>query len=113
MQEDIIYLKLITGEDIVTYVDTANEEYVSIHKPVQFFMHNTTKGAVIRSAKWIPFSDEIDLVLRTKDIVLSLKPTNDILNYYLETVVILDQRDGLTEEREYNSIYSNTNITVH
>lgn len=122
MQGDIVYLKLVTGEDIVAYVDTADEEYISIHRPVQFFTHNTSKGAVVRSAKWIPFSQENDLVLRTRDVVLSLNPTKDIRDYYLETLDILEQNENPKSEEQQEAEdyiralferHSNTSITVH
>lgn len=122
MQGNIVYLKLVTGEDIVAYVDTADDEYILIHQPIQFFTYNTQKGAIVRSAKWIPFSDETDLVLRTRDVVLSLKPTNDIRDYYLESLDILEQNENPKNEEQQEAEdyiralferHSNTSITVH
>lgn len=122
MQGDIVYLKLVTGEDIVAYVDVADDEYISIHQPIQFFTYNTTEGAVVRSAKWIPFSKETEIVLRARHVILSLKPTKDIRDYYLEILDILEQNENPESEEQQEAEdyiralferHSNTSITVH
>jgi len=113
MDENVLYFKLVTGEDIVAITDTISDEYIYIHKPIQFFVQNSAHGAVVRVAKWIPFSSAEDFALNTKDIMLSFSPTKDIEDYYFEAISTLDKKYRPPKLNTTHDYFSNTSFTVH
>ena len=44
MDGNILYFKLVTGEHIIAFVDSADDEYVQLHKPLQLFLQNGMMG---------------------------------------------------------------------
>ena len=100
---DIVYLKLVSGESIVSYVETIDEEYVQAYKPVQLHTINSMDGALIRTTKWIPFTDQNDFPIKVKNILLIATPTKEIEKYYIRSLEVLDSKeeeDYLLEEKE-------------
>ena len=125
MAQEMLFLKLITGENLISKIDTANEEYVNLDKPLQIFIHNNPYGAVVRLAKWIPFINEDSVSIKVNHIVISSQPDEGLCQYYLEAVSKLEQdKESLkqidyTQEVEEEAIealyekHSNNNIVVH
>tara|TARA_R110001592_G_scaffold31663_4_gene111434 strand:+ start:224 stop:631 length:408 start_codon:yes stop_codon:yes gene_type:complete len=100
---DIVYLKLVSGESIISYVETIDEEYVQAYKPVQLHTINSMDGALIRTTKWIPFTDQNDFPIKVKNILLIATPTKEIEKYYIRSLEVLDSKeeeDYLLEEKE-------------
>ena len=100
---DIVYLKLVSGESIISYVETIDEEYVQAYKPVQLHTINSMDGALIRTTKWIPFTDQNDFPIKVKNILLIATPTEEIEKYYIRSLEVLDSKeeeDYLLEEKE-------------
>ena len=117
-----MYFKLVSGEHVVSFVDSADEEFVLLHKPLQLFLQNGVHGAAVRVAKWIPFVDESDITIRIKHVLTYAEPTDDIADYYLEALDALSEREVVNFEDEqldedvtmalYEK-FSNTSIMVH
>ena len=61
MTNDIVYFKLVSGDDIVSYVDeeltSGDEDLVMLYKPLIIHTYYTPHVAAVRLAKWIPFID--------------------------------------------------------
>lgn len=122
MNSNIMYFKLVSGEHVVSFVDSADEEFVLLHKPLQLFLQNGVHGAAVRVAKWIPFVDESDITIRIKHVLTYAEPTDDIADYYLEALDSLSEREVVDLEDEqldedvtmalYEK-FSNTSIMVH
>ena len=122
MNSNIMYFKLVSGEHVVSFVDSADEEFVLLHKPLQLFLQNGVHGAAVRVAKWIPFVDESDITIRIKHVLTYAEPTDDIADYYLEALDALSEREVVNFEDEqldedvtmalYEK-FSNTSIMVH
>jgi len=125
MNSNIMYFKLVSGEHVVSFVDSADEEFVLLHKPLQLFLQNGVHGAAVRVAKWIPFVDESDITIRIKHVLTYAEPTDDIADYYLEALDSLDSmrerelvdlEDEQLDEDVTMALYekfSNTSIMVH
>jgi|TARA_R110000822_G_scaffold101567_3_gene227799 hypothetical protein len=98
---DIVYLKLVSGESILAYAENVDDEYVHAYKPIQLHTVNSIDGALIRTTKWIAFTDQNEFSIRIKNILVIAKPTEEIEKYYLRTLDILDdeEEDYLLEER--------------
>lgn len=126
----IVYLKLVTGEDIIAYAESVDEEYVHVHKPITVHTKNTERGAILRSTQWIPFTEQNDFPIKRKNIVILSNPSRDMEDYYHETLDILDdmilepidpsqeQLDKLDpEDREaydaFFELYANNEVKVH
>jgi hypothetical protein len=115
---NVVYLKLITGEDIVSYSEGVDEEYVYLYNPICFHTVNTNRGAMVRSTKWIPFTDHNDFSVRIRDILILSTPTKDIEEQYFKSLDVLDEnslQEGFDEEqvKAFYELYSNTSIKVH
>lgn len=125
MAQKTLYLKLITGENLISKIDTVNDEYINLDKPLQIFIHNNPYGAVVRLAKWIPFINEDLVSIRINHVVISSYPDDDLKKYYLEAVNKLEEtQENLTqleytqniEEEAIEAMYekhSNNSIVVH
>tara|TARA_Y100000356_G_scaffold44594_1_gene34896 strand:+ start:697 stop:1080 length:384 start_codon:yes stop_codon:yes gene_type:complete len=127
MDGNILYFKLVTGEHIIAFVDSADDEYVQLHKPLQLFLQNGMRGAAVRVAKWIPFIDQSDIAIKIKHVMVYAEPNDDIADYYLEAIDTLAAHEGeepeqidleeeLIDEETTMALYerfSNTSITVH
>jgi len=99
---DIVYLKLVSGESIISYVETIDEEYVQTYKPVQLHTINSMNGSLIRTTKWIPFTNQNSFPIKVKNILLIATPTEDIIKYYLNSLDALDDEEEnyLLEEKD-------------
>ena len=123
---DVVYLKLVSGEDIICYVENSDEEYVYVYNPIQFQVKNTPRGSVVRSSKWIPLVKENEFEIKMRDVMIMATPTKDMVDYYHEVLDVLDdlsfqndiedqEHEKTTEEETsaFYELYSNTNIQVH
>jgi len=123
---DVVYLKLVSGEDIICYVESSDEEYVYVYNPIRFEVKNTPRGSVVRSSKWIPLVKENEFEIKMRDVMITATPTKDMVDYYHEVLDVLDdlsfqndiedqEHEEITEEETsaFYELYSNTNIQVH
>ena len=125
MTNDIVYFKLVSGDDIVSYVDeeltSGDEDLVMLYKPLKIHTYNTPHGAAVRLAKWIPFIDETHIPVPVNKILISSSPSKDILNFYNEALDALEDMElndvfDEDEEEMTQALYerfSNTHIVVH
>jgi len=125
MDQEVLYFKLVSGEDIISFVESNDGEYIMLHRPLELLAHNTIKGASVRMAKWSPYTEENDFPLRMRHVILTAKPTEEIEEFYLDALDALDQREAereieYTEDFNEDDMtmamferYSNTNIVVH
>lgn len=124
--EHVLYFKLVTGEHIISIVESNDDEFIMLHRPLQLFIQNTLGGAAVRVAKWIPFTEENDFPLQIKHVVMKAMPTQDISDYYFEALNKLDENTEVETEVEnfmnnneedvtmaMFEKYSNTSIVVH
>jgi hypothetical protein len=126
MKANVLYFKLVTGEHIISIIDSMDQEYILLHKPLQLFLQNTMGGASVRVAKWIPFTDENDFPLQVRHVLMKAKPTKDIIDYYFNALYRLNEiintkeetQDFLEKDEEEITLamfekFSNTSIVVH
>lgn len=118
MSQNILYLKLVTGENIIADVDKNDEEFLIIYQPLELHVKNTYQGASVHLSKWIPFTVEEEFVLPNKHVLLAAPPSKDILDYYLEGLETL-RKNKEREDDEMEQLlamverYANTKIMVH
>lgn len=130
MEDDIIYLKLVSGEHIVSALDTSDEDHIYLIKPLQLFVYNSYQGASVKIAKWIPFVEEQNFPVAVKHVMTWAKPDADVKDFYIHALESLEKIRTRTynqplnenfeesdDEKEVTEAffqkYSNTNITVH
>ena len=126
MYENVVYFKLATGDDIISYVDeelaSEDSDIVMLFKPLKIHTYNTPQGAAVRLAKWIPFIEEKHIALGVDQIVIRSTPSDDILEFYhdaLDTIddLSLEDIEQNDEEEELTQAlyerFSNTSIMVH
>jgi len=117
-----MFLKLITGENIVSFVEM-NDEYLILKEPLQIFVQNTSRGSLVRLSQWIPFVEEKTHIIKRNSVLLITNPEEEMCKYYLETIsIVFHQRvdiennkinqDEDVEQAMYEKT-SNTNIRIH
>lgn len=118
MQQEVLYLKLVSGENIISIAEV-NDEYIILDRPLQIFIQNTVRGSALRLARWIPFSTEKDFVINTKDVIISILPSKDMKDYYIEAIDHLDDITSESQKEDEEVVramyekYSNNTIRVH
>ena len=129
MTKNVLYLKLVTGEDIVAVCaqDPNDKESIMIREPLQLYTQNSTMGASVKLAKWIPHIKKKNFTIHSDDIIVMERPTDAIVEYYEEGLAVLkdkyvekkirrrnidmkDQEEQLLAMMEY---LANTEITIH
>ena len=129
MTKNVLYLKLVTGEDIVAVCaqDPNDKESIMIRDPLQLYTQNSTMGASVKLAKWIPHIKKKSFTIHSDDIIVMERPTDAIVEYYEEGIQVLkdkyvekrfrsskqnreDQEEQLIAMMEY---IANTEITIH
>ena len=131
MVKNILYLKLVTGESIVATCsqDPNDKESIMIKHPLELHTQNSTMGASVKLAKWIPHIKKDLFSIHSDDIIVMERPTDAIVEYYEEGLSVL--KDKFVEkkatykptkkdmEESENQLIammeylSNTHITVH
>ena len=126
MYENVVYFKLATGDDIISYVDeelaSEDSDIVMLFKPLKIHTYNTPQGAAVRLAKWIPFIQDAHIALGVDQIVIRATPSDDILEFFHDAFDTLDELtfedlEQNDEEQELTQAlyerFSNTSIMVH
>ena len=131
MAKNVLYLKLVTGEDIVAVCsqDPNDKESIMIKHPLELHTQNSSLGASVKLAKWIPHIKKHLFSIHSDDIIVMERPTDAIVEYYEEGLSIL--KDKFVEkkvtfkptkkdiEESENQLMammeylSNTHITIH
>jgi len=117
MNDNILYLKLVNGDNIISYVEN-NMESLILSDPMQIFVYNTYKGASIKLAKWIPYTEKEDFIIDISTVLLSCEVEQDVIDYYIEAKKSLKYYHHDNEENHkvidamYEK-YANNSIKVH
>ncbi len=101
MIEDVVYLKLITGDDIVAMVESSNEEYLHVVEPIVIYNLNTQRGSILRATKWIPYLNTDSFSVRHSHIVIIERPSEYIEEYYFDVIESLNKQKEEFNEREF------------
>lgn len=129
MAKNILYLKLVTGESIVATCsqDPNDKESIMVKHPLELHTRNSSMGASVKLAKWIPHIKKNLFSIHSDDIIVMERPTDAILEYYQEGLEVLkdkfvekkftqkkvdikNQEEQLFAMMEY---LANTEITIH
>jgi len=117
MDQNILYFKLVTGENLISSVDGEDDEGLLLVNPLQLFSRHTNFGSSVKISKWIPFVNEQEFFLRRNHIVTFGIPTNDIVDFYNEALESLENTQSREYEEEITRAlyekFANTNIMVH
>lgn len=108
---DVLYLKLISGEEIVANSNVF-EEGILVTDPLELHTVSRNNGAFVRLTKWIPHVATNEFMLEHKHVMFYSEPLADIRDYYLEAVIQLNEIED--EKQEENIYHANTSpYTVH
>ena len=134
MSQNVLYLKLVTGENIVSVCaqDPNDKESIMLKHPLEIHTENMSLGARVRLSKWIPHIKKMQFSIHSDDIIVMERPIEAIIDYYNEGVKVLKTKviekktetqivklDESTREDMESSLIammeylSNTAITIH
>jgi hypothetical protein len=104
----VLYLKLLTGEDLIASVEVFEDE-VLIKKPLQLVF----QGDHIKFLSWIPLYDDKsdEFMIRKDHVLLSKRPPTHIQGHYER----IWEKDALEKDKPFDhTSTSNTGgYTVH
>ena len=130
MAKNVLYLKLVTGESIVATCsqDPNDKESIMVKHPLELHTQNSTLGASVKLAKWIPHIKKNTFSIHSDDIIVMERPTEAIVEYYQEGLEVLKDKfvekrftakskriERETEEQLFAMMeyLANTEITIH
>ena len=96
--EIIKILRLITGEDIICYIERYQEEII-VRSPMEMYIKtdSRTGNELLTLNNWLPFSvlKSNETVLHAKDIVCSMEPSKELIEYF-ENYILTMEEDSST-----------------
>lgn len=109
MEPDIRFLRLVTGEDIVSEVTETDNEFILMHPMKVLYMTSTKPGYLSISLMQYVFSkisSEQIFNMPKIHVVMHSVPKDTLIEYYQDTVEhFLNKKDEVvdySEEEEYN-----------
>ena len=79
---NIKYLKLVTGEELVTEYIDEGESTVTLKHPLGILMSQTEKGFNIQLVPYGSMADKDTIVVNHKNIVFTAEPETKLRNQY-------------------------------
>ena len=94
--EIIKILRLITGEDIICYMERYQEEIV-VRSPMEIYtkMDARTGNEILSLNNWLPFSilNSNETVLKVKDILCVMEPSSNLNEYYENAASAMEKNE--------------------
>jgi hypothetical protein len=92
--EIIKILRLVTGEDIIAYIERYQSEVI-VRSPMEVYLKTDprTGNEVLSLNNWLPFSilKENETVIQLKDILCVLEPSSELNEYYENAVLSVEE----------------------
>lgn len=92
--EIIKILRLVTGEDIIAYIEKYQSEVI-VRSPMEVYLKTDprTGNEVLSLNNWLPFSilKENETVIQVKDILCVLEPSSELNEYYENAVLSVEE----------------------
>lgn len=92
--EIIKILRLVTGEDIICYIERYQEEVIVRSPMVLYIKTDSRSGNELLSLNnWLPFSilKENETVVHVKDIICVMEPSKELIEYYENSVITMEK----------------------
>ena len=95
--EEVLYIKLVTGEEIVAEV-ISNDEYMTINNPLQIHVQNTNRGAGVSFTKWIPHVAVDSFKIRWSHVIVLSHIDDELREFYSMCINAIIARQATEEE---------------
>ena len=79
---NIRYLKLVTGEELITEYNDEGESTVTLKNPLGILMSQTEKGFNIQLVPYGSMADKEEIMVNYKNIVFHAEPEQKLRNQY-------------------------------
>ena len=92
--EIIKILRLVTGEDIICYIERHKEEVIVRSPMVLYIKTDSRSGNELLSLNnWLPFSilKGNETVVYVKDIICVMEPSKELIEYYENSVMTMEE----------------------
>ncbi len=101
----VLYLKLVTGEDIVAEVEDSDPDFYYVTVPIRVHTINTEAGAVMRASKWIPFIPDKTFQIDARNVIVVAEANQEVIEYYHSVVNKLESLDGYELDEEVDAYH--------
>jgi DsbC/DsbD-like thiol-disulfide interchange protein len=111
MESSVKFVRLNTGEDLisdVSEIENDDNRYYVFHNPMKvvYQMNMKNGGLTVSLMQWVflRICDEQNFVVYSSDVVTMNKPTDDMEDYYWQTVEhFKDMKDTLSKKTSFDN----------
>lgn len=93
--EQVKLIRLKTGEDVISYVETYDAGTVILRSPMVVIvkMNMRTESQTVLMDHWLPITviKENEAIIDAAEILTMVDPTSEFSEYYVDAVVTLDE----------------------
>lgn len=93
--EQVKLIRLKTGEDIISYVETYEAGTVILRSPMIVIvkMNMRTENQTVLMDHWLPITviKENEAIINASEILTMVDPTSEFSEYYVDAVLTLDE----------------------
>lgn len=97
-------LRLVTGEDIICHIEGLQDGII-VKSPMVIYLKVDSKTGkeILNMIDWLPKSilSKNETVLFTKDILCTMDPNDDVLEYFQHTVLDLETEEDLISDEDH------------
>lgn len=115
MSNNVVYLKLITGENILCTHKKSNDSnqkgYVTLLNPLEVHTINYDNGSHVRLSHWVPCVEKDEFTIHINAILLFESPIKELEQYYKNCLISLKQTEK--ESVEEVEDYDKGDVTIH
>jgi hypothetical protein len=94
MNEYIVIIKLITGDDIIAVIVDETDNVVEVEQPFYIKYDHSVRGALL--TPYCLYSDDHNFIFKNESILTISKSSPDVCDYYLN---LTEQYSKLMEEK--------------
>ena len=93
--EQVKLIRLKTGEDIISYIETYDAGTVILRSPMVVIvkMNMRTENQTVLMDHWLPITviKENEAIIDASEILTMIDPTSEFSEYYVNAVITLDE----------------------
>lgn len=94
--EIVKILRLVTGEDVIGYIEPVTNGVI-IRVPMEIYLKTDPKTGheILNMNNWLPFNilAKSETTILFKDILCALEPTKEVIEYYGNSVMTLEEKN--------------------
>ncbi len=104
-----MYLKLLSGEEIVSFVRSYNSSLVELIAPLQVNYHQNENNSIqVSLGKWLPLTDNVIMAIQSNNVCTMTYPNDQTIETYTKTINHMNmiEQQKLDKDKPAHPLYS-------